>query len=157
MTILIPRHVERVPEIEKELKKLGLKIHKHGSNSKLSSNTDIYLVNAYGTTKTFYNNCKIVFLGGSLIKHGGQNPLEAARFGCYILHGKNIFNFKEIYEFLKKNQISKEIFSQKDMINKLEKIFKSKIKSTKIQNKIKKTGKKVLKETYKEINKYPIK
>ena len=49
---------------------------------------------------------KIVFLGGSLIKHGGQNPLEAARFGCKILHGPNVDNFKEIYNLLKQNNQS---------------------------------------------------
>ena len=66
--------------------------------SKIDKNTDIYLVNSYGKTKSFYNTCKC-FLGGSLIKRGGQNPLEAARFGCNILHGKNISNFREIYKF----------------------------------------------------------
>ena len=55
----------------------------------------------------FFNNCKNVFLGGSLINHGGQNPLEAVRYNCNILHGPNIQNFNEIYEFLKKKKISK--------------------------------------------------
>ena len=50
-----------------------------------------------------------MFLGGSLITHGGQNPLEATRYGCNILHGPSVENFKEIYEFLKKNKISTEI------------------------------------------------
>ena len=35
-----------------------------------------------------------------MIKHGGQNPLEAARYGCRILHGPNIWNFNEIYKLL---------------------------------------------------------
>ena len=47
--------------------------------------------------------CKTVFLGGSIIKHGGQNPLEAARYGCKILHGPNVWNFDEIYKLLKKH------------------------------------------------------
>ena len=51
--------------------------------------------------RNLYNFCKIVFLGGSLINRGGQNPLEAARFGCNILHGPNVGNFNEIYKFLK--------------------------------------------------------
>ena len=48
----------------------------------------------------FYNLTNITFVGGSLIKHGGQNPLEATRFGCNILHGPNVDNFKEIFKFL---------------------------------------------------------
>ena len=51
-------------------------------------------------TKSFFNYCKNVFLGGSLIDHGGQNPLEAARYGCNILHGPHTYNFTEIYNFL---------------------------------------------------------
>ena len=53
-----------------------------------------------------FNICKTVFLGGSLIKHGGQNPLEPARLGCKIIHGPNISNFNEIYNLLNKNKIS---------------------------------------------------
>ena len=69
----------------------------------------------------------------ALINHGGQNPLEAARFGCNILHGKNISNFTEIYNFLNKNKISYpvktktslkklDILSKKDNSSKLSKI-----------------------------------
>ena len=67
---------------------LNLKIQLDEPSSSINKKTDIYIVNSYGKTKSFYNNCKNVFLGGSIINHGGQNPLEAARFGCKILHGK---------------------------------------------------------------------
>ena len=59
-------------------------------------------------TKTFYKLCKNVFLGGSLIEHGGQNPLEATRYGCNILHGPYVSNFAEIYSFLKKIKFLKK-------------------------------------------------
>ena len=51
----------------------------------------------------------MVFLGGSIVKHGGQNPLEAARCGAKILHGPFISNFTDIYNLLKSNKISKKI------------------------------------------------
>ena len=95
LTIIIPRHIERVNEIKSEMLNLKLKIHTHESNRKIDNDTDIYIVDSYGKTKTFYNLCKNVFLGGSIIKHGGQNPLEAARYGCNILHGPNIENFSK--------------------------------------------------------------
>ena len=44
-----------------------------------------------------------------LIKHGGQNPLEAARYGCKILHGPNIWNFDEIYHLLNKIKVSHKV------------------------------------------------
>ena len=42
-----------------------------------------------------------------LVGEGGQNPLEAARYGARILHGKNIDNFKDIYKLLRNLKISK--------------------------------------------------
>ena len=108
LTIIIPRHINRIYEIENHLKQLGLKTHLHEPNKKISNDTDIYLVNAYGQTKSFFSISKNVFLGGSLINHGGQNPLEAARYGCNILHGPNVSNFDEIYKFLNSQNISKQ-------------------------------------------------
>ena len=57
-------------------------------------------INVQCGTKPFFKICKIVFLGKSLTVDGGQNPLEPARFGCKIIHGPNIENFKEVYELL---------------------------------------------------------
>ena len=62
--------------------------------------TDILLVDTYGENSKFFNISKSVFLGGSLIKHGGQNPIEPSKFGCKIFHGPNVSNFKEIYKYL---------------------------------------------------------
>ena len=151
LTIIIPRHIERVDKIINELDKLNLKIYTHESNEKFDRNTDIYIVDAYGKTKVFYNYCKNVFLGGSLIEHGGQNPLEAARFGCNILHGPNVTNFSEIYEFLKKNKMSQKIVNQKQMTNSLQYLFRKKSNSKKTQNKLNLIGRKILDLTYKEI------
>ena len=54
-----------------------------------------------------------VFIGKSIIKKlknvSGQNPIDAARLGCKIYHGPYVYNFKEIYELLKKRNLSKEI------------------------------------------------
>ncbi len=152
LTIIIPRHVERVDDIKKDLVNLKLKVHTHLPKKKIPKNTDIYLVNSYGLTKSFYNKCNNVFLGGSLIKHGGQNPLEAVRYGCHILHGPDYSNFTEIYDFLKKNKISTKIKNQKDLIKNLIILLSKKNKTKKIQNKLKNIGKKILKNTYKEIN-----
>ena len=153
LTIIIPRHVERVDTISAELNNLNLKIQSHESNVKrLNSNTDIYIVDTYGETKSFYNFCKIVFLGGSLINHGGQNPLEAARFGCNILHGPNVRNFDEIYKFLKKNDMSIKISNYYEMMSTLNKLFKKKNNTKKIKEKINIIGNNILKKTYKEID-----
>ncbi len=151
MTIIIPRHIERVNDIKSEMLNLNLKVYNHESNKKLENNTDIYIVDTYGKTKTFYSFCKNVFLGGSLINHGGQNPLEATRYGCNILHGPNIENFNEIYSFLQKNKISYKINNPKKMAAVLDKLFRKKLNTKKIQNNLKLIGRQILNSTLKEI------
>ena len=74
--------------------------------SKINKDTEIYLVDTYGETKYFYNICKTVFLGGSIINRGGQNPLEPVRFGCKILHGPNVQNFAEVYNLLNRYKLA---------------------------------------------------
>ena len=81
-----------------------------------------------------------------------QNPLEAARFGCKILHGPNVSNFKEIYAFLNQNKISSKITSSKMMSKTLIKFFSKKSVSNKIKKKINNIGQKILNVTYKKIN-----
>ena len=151
LTIIIPRHIDRSDLIEKELNKLNLKTFRHESDGKLKKNIDVYIVDTYGKTKTFYSLCKNIFLGGSLVNHGGQNPLEATRYGCKVLHGPNVSNFKEIYSFLKKNNISQKVYNEKDMIKYLIKLFFKKSNSMKIQKKLNNIGQKILQNTYKEI------
>ena len=152
LTIIIPRHVERVNSIKNELQKLDLKVHIHAPKKKISNDTDIYIVNSYGKTKSFYNNCKTIFLGGSIINHGGQNPLEATRYGCKVLHGPNVHNFTEIYNFLKKNKMSFKIQNQNNLINLLSKFLNENKNSKKIQNKLNIIGTKILEKTNSEIN-----
>ena len=151
LTIIIPRHINRVNLITKQLNKMGLVTQTYQSNEKINKKIDIYIVDAYGKTKSFYYFCKNVFLGGSLIKHGGQNPLEAARYGCNVLHGPNISNFKEIYDFLKINKISQKIITKDNMVNLLIKLFSKKTDSKRIQKKLNYIGQKILDSTYEEI------
>ena len=151
LTIIIPRHIERTKAIIRELHKLGLKTQTHEPKMKIDKKIDIYIVNSYGKTKSFYSLCNNVFLGGSLISHGGQNPLEATRYGCNILHGPNIDNFEEIYDFLKKNKISSEVKNHKEAFNKLNKFFEKKSYSVKVKKRLSFIGKKILQKTYQEI------
>ena len=78
--------------------------------------------------------------------------MEAARFGCKILHGPNVSNFKEIYTFLNQNKISSKITSPKMMSKILIKFFSKKSISNKVKKKINNIGQKILNVTYKEVN-----
>ena len=151
LTILIPRHVERAKEIINLANNKNLKVHLHSSKYKIDNNTKIYLVDSYGETKNFYNLSKIVYMGGSLIKHGGQNPLEAARYGCKILHGPNVMNFEEIYSLLGKLKISKKIKNINDLSYNLNLMIKKKFNNKKNVKTINELGKNILIATFKKI------
>ena len=147
ITIIIPRHVHRSEEIKKSIEKLGLNVEIHSSNKKNLKNTDIYLVNTFGETKKFHKIASTVFLGGSIINRGGQNPLEAARYGAKILHGTNTDNFKDVYKLLKSLNVSRIVYTPNQLASYIN--FK---KNKNIGIKIKKIGDKILKKTIKELD-----
>ena len=151
LTIIIPRHVDRVDQIKADLNKLNLNVHLDYPKDKIKPNTDIYLVNSYGKTKSIFKICKNVFLGGSLINHGGQNPLEAARYGCCVFHGPHISNFKEIYEHLQKKKISFKVKNQHHLTNLLQKKLDKKKFSKKSVKNLSLEGIKILNKIFNEI------
>ena len=147
LTIIIPRHIHRVKKIKSEIENLNLKTSIHSLNPRNLKNTDIYIVDTFGETKKFHKIAFSVFLGGSIKNRGGQNPLEAARFGARILHGKNVGNFKDVYKLLNRLKISKKIKTPTELASSI--IFK-KNKASGI--KIKNIGEKILKKTIKELD-----
>ena len=150
LTIIIPRHIQRVNEIIAELKNLNLKICVHDSKNQIIDDTDVYLVNTYGETKKFLKYANLVFMGGSMINHGGQNPIEPAHYNLKIIHGPNVNNFKEIYQFFKNKKISYKIKN-------LEQLNNTAIKLLKINNKkinLDKLGKSILIKSLNEIKKF---
>jgi 3-deoxy-D-manno-octulosonic-acid transferase len=155
ITIIIPRHISRTNEIKEALNKIELNCILHSSNEKIKKNTDIYLVDSYGETSKFYNLTNISFVGGSIIKHGGQNPLEPARLGNYIISGPNVKNFKEIYAFLSKLKISSITSDILKMENLILKRLSNKTPNKNIKRIIK-IGNDVLEKNLFYINKYLI-
>ena len=151
LTVLIPRHVERSNKILENLKEKKLNYICHSENKKLKKDIEVYLVDTYGDSKAFYSISKVVFLGGSFVPRGGQNPLEPVRYGCNIVHGKHIYNFTEIYNMLHKSRLSfkaKNFSELKKIISNL--LIREQNNKKKV-NKFKKIGKNILAKNFKEI------
>jgi len=155
ITIIIPRHINRTNEIIDSLNNLDLNCITHSSNQKLQEDTDVYLVDSYGESSKFYNLTNVCFVGGSIINHGGQNPLEPSRLGNYIINGPNVKNFKEIYAFLNNLKISSSTSNILKMENIILKKLKTKIPDKNIK-KIISIGNDVLEKNLFYINKYLI-
>ena len=153
ITIIIPRHIERTKEIAQMLDKKKLRFNRHSENKKNFKNCDVYIVDSYGENKSFYKISNVVFLGGSLVSKGGQNPLEALRFGCNILHGNYTFNFKDVYKMLEKEKLSLKVYNNKDLEKKTLNLFKNKKNNYNKVRKLKKIGNVILKKNLTELEK----
>ena len=154
ITIIIPRHIQRADELLRQFEELDFCVHLHSSQKKIKQKTEIYIVDTYGETESFFDVCKIVFLGKSLTAEGGQNPLEPARHNCKVLFGPKISNFIEIYEFLKKQKIAFRVNNKNQLLNKIDQLLRknSNIESTK--NTINILGKNILKKTLIELRSF---
>ncbi len=100
LTIIAPRHTERGTQIAGDLRNQGLITRLRSSQKRSLDRADIYVADTMGELGLFFTLCPLAFMGGSLIPHGGQNPLEPARLNCAVLTGPHIHNFAPTYAAL---------------------------------------------------------
>jgi 3-deoxy-D-manno-octulosonic-acid transferase len=100
LTVVAPRHPERGPDIAAGAEAAGLKPLLRSRGDAPDKSGDFYVLDTMGELGLLYRLAPIVFMGGSLASHGGQNPIEAAKLGAAILHGPHVWNFAEIYAAL---------------------------------------------------------
>ncbi len=101
LTIIAPRHPERASDIKARLEEMGLKVELRSGARVPSRDADLYIADSIGELGTFYSLARVAFVGGSLIPHGGQNPIEAVRSGAVVIAGPNTHNFADLYAALK--------------------------------------------------------
>ena len=149
----ITKKFDKVIKLSEEY---GLKISQRSKKQPVDPNTDLYLCDTIGELGLFYRSANLVFVGGSLIEHGGQNPIEALHHNTEILHGPNIENFEEIYDTLKRINVAFTVTSQKEIEQKIkEKYNRDGLKKPSVTNtSFADEGKKVFQKTILEIDKF---
>ncbi|HTC97905.1 MAG TPA: 3-deoxy-D-manno-octulosonic acid transferase [Bradyrhizobium sp.] len=100
LSVIVPRHPDRGPPVWRLVDAAGLKATLRSRDELPNASTDIYVADTMGELGLFYRLAEIVFMGGSLVPHGGQNPIEAIKLGASIVHGPHVFNFTDVYEAL---------------------------------------------------------
>lgn len=95
LTIIVPRHAVRGTEIKNQIDELGFNVSLRSENEKIEKDTEMYIADTMGEMGLFYSLCDIVFIGGSLIPHGGQNFIEPSRMNSAIITGPHMHNFTE--------------------------------------------------------------
>jgi 3-deoxy-D-manno-octulosonic-acid transferase len=100
LSVIVPRHPDRGDAIARLIAASGLHVALRSREELPIATTDIYVADTMGELGLFYRLAPIVFMGGSLVPRGGQNPIEAIKLGASIVHGPHVFNFTDVYEAL---------------------------------------------------------
>lgn len=115
LLVIAPRHPERTRSILQQLAPLDLDIAVRSKQQTITSTTDIYLADTVGELVSFMRGADIVFMGGSLVPHGGQNLLEPAYLGKAIITGPHYFNFQSEVELLIANNGCLEVTTTEEL------------------------------------------
>src|SRR6202034_1601079 len=97
LTVIVPRHPNRGEAIARTITASGLHVALRSREELPTATTDIYVADTMGELGLFYRLAPIVFMGGSLVEHGGQNPIQAIKLGASGGHGPPAFNFTHVY------------------------------------------------------------
>lgn len=115
LTIIAPRHPTRGPELQELARKFSLHSVLRSAKDLPQSDTQVYIADTIGELGILYRLSKVVYIGGSLIQHGGQNAMEPARLNCAIITGPHTFNFIESIANLKEVGGIIEVHNQEEL------------------------------------------
>lgn len=118
--LIAPRHIERASEIEGILAMHGLK---HTRISHINTNPEprttnheyTFLLDTIGDLRNMYSAADIVFVGGSLVRKGGQNPIEPASLAKPIIFGKFTFNFQDVVKTFLENAAAIQVENKEEL------------------------------------------
>lgn len=119
LTVIVPRHPDRGSQISGLVTASGLKPALRSRDELPAPTTDVYIADTMGELGLFYRLSPVVFMGGSLIRHGGQNPIEAIKLGAAIVHGPHVFNFADVYEALDSRGGARQADTQEALVKQL--------------------------------------
>lgn len=123
LTIIVPRHPERGHAIAESAEASGAVAMLRSRMALPERSTEIYVADTIGEMGLFYRLAPIVFMGGSLIKHGGQNPIEPAKLGSAILHGPYVANFSAVYAELNRAHGAATVSDTDSLTNSLRRLL----------------------------------
>ena len=117
--ILAPRHPERLGQVVKAVEKSQLQYQLYSQINLQTvpgtSDSEVIIIDRMGVLASLYSFADVVFVGGSMVRRGGQNPIEAAASRKAIVHGPNVFNFQDIYQKLDENHAAFSVNSEAEL------------------------------------------
>src|SRR3954471_8902457 len=119
LTVIVPRHPGRGEAIARMVAASGLNVALRSHEELPTANAAVYVADTMGELGLFYRMAPIVFMGGSLVEHGGQNPIEAIKLGAAIVHGPHVFNFTDVYDALDAAGGAKQADAQQALVKQI--------------------------------------
>jgi 3-deoxy-D-manno-octulosonic-acid transferase len=116
LTVIAPRHPARGESIAEIAKVAGLSVGLRSRGELPDKDIDVYVADTLGELGLIYRLAPIVFMGGSLASHGGQNPIEAIMLDAAVVHGPHVWNFAEIYTTLDEAQGAKLVADEEALM-----------------------------------------
>jgi 3-deoxy-D-manno-octulosonic-acid transferase len=135
--VLAPRHVERIDAIKIYIENTGLSYRLFsgivsGEDDKRAGG-DILLVDTIGHLKDIYNAATLVFIGGSLARRGGQNPIEPARWGKAVIFGPHMSNFREVADIFTKGEAAVRVKDRTELKSVMEGLLRDRDRRRKME------------------------
>ena len=96
LAVIVPRHPERGPDILALCRDAGLTATSRSGGGLSEESVSVHVADTIGEMGTLMRLATVAFVGGSLIPHGGHNPIEPAQLAVAILHGPHMENFADI-------------------------------------------------------------
>lgn len=121
--ILAPRHPERLSQVQTAVQEFNFHCCLYSDLERRSDPYEVLLINRMGVLASLYSIADLVFIGGSLVQHGGQNPIEAADFKKPILHGPNVINFQDVYRVLDEQNAAIQTISEDELYQQSKKLL----------------------------------
>ena len=126
LMIVIPRHPHRGGAVARLYEDAGYQVSRRGTgHTMMRAEDDVYVADTIGEVVLWYSLAHIVFMGGSLVPHGGQNPYEPLKYGKVTLCGEHMFNFKSMMKEFKTRQVILQVNSTEQLTQDLQDIFAS--------------------------------
>ncbi|OOZ38453.1 3-deoxy-D-manno-octulosonic acid transferase [Solemya pervernicosa gill symbiont] len=116
LLVLVPRHPERFSRAAELASQTGYRVCLRSEHRACPHETDVFIGDTMGELPLFYAASDVAFVGGSLIPHGGHNPLEAAALGVPVVTGPHVFNFEEISQLLLTRGASRQVKNGDELV-----------------------------------------
>ncbi len=134
LLVIAPRHPERGEAISQLVHQRGLTVARRSMGETATQETDVYVADTVGEMGLLYTIARVAFIGGSLIEHGGQNPLEAIHFGTALLAGPSNYNFTDAYRALEQHRGIVKVRSAADIAEAAERLLRDDVEFARLRD-----------------------